>query len=115
MVTEFIINISDLVDVLKEQVDECLKVNQHVGGDFNADVIVACWLSLTLADNDIRTEFNRPAMRWETYSCILNIKNDYASRLVSEIVVPPILDVFPSGTWLIAQMRVDGRNLYLKF
>lgn len=115
MISEFIINITDLVEALKEQVEDCIKTHRYVGDDFNTDVVVACWLAVALAGEDIHVEFSRPTMSWEAYSCIMNIKNDYASRLVREMIAPPIIEVLPSGTSLIAQMRVDGRDLYLKF
>lgn len=109
-----ILDIGEILDLLQPQFDEYVQ-STSTSEPLHNDLLASCWVAQALAQSDVHVEYERPSMSWKTYYGILNIKHDYAVRVLEETVTTPIRELVPSGSSLIAKMQVVGRDLHLHF
>lgn len=112
--SQLILDVGELIDILSPKIN-ALREKHVVPKEVTNESLLAAWLSSALHDFDIQTDFVRPNANWELYSDLLNIKDDYALRLLGELIVPPVLQLFPPAPSLIARLLIQGRDLTLSY
>lgn len=112
--SQIILDVGELIDILSPKFSAIREKHDDLDG-VSDELLLAIWLNSNLNNFEIKTEFEHPAMKVETYCDLQDIKDDYALRLLSELIVPPVHQLFPPASSLIARMLIQGRDLILSY